>query len=50
MWADVVILMQLQVVDHRAAIRALVPHAFGHVISAVVAAQAGFAENSHGIG
>jgi hypothetical protein len=42
------VLLQLEIVHHRAAFRALVPKAFRHVIAAVLAAQARLAENSHG--
>jgi len=42
-------LPQLQLMDHRSAFRALAPQALGHVITFLVAAQAGLAENSHGV-
>lgn len=45
--ADVEILMELQIVDHRIAIRTLVPQAFRHVFTAVQASEVGFAENAH---
>lgn len=45
--ADVEVLMELQIVDHRVTIRTLVPQAFRHVFTAVQAAEAGFAENAH---
>ena len=48
MRADLGILLQLQIVDHGTTVRAFVPQAFRHVFTAVVAAQAGFAENAHG--
>lgn len=47
---DLEVLLEFQVVDHGLAIRALVPKAFRHVFTAVVAAQAGFAEDAHGSG
>jgi hypothetical protein len=50
MLADVEILLELQHVDHRPAIRAFHPEAFRHVFTSIKGAQAGFAENAHGIG
>jgi hypothetical protein len=44
---DVKILLEFQVMDHAATIRALVPEAFRHVIAAVARVQVGFAENAH---
>jgi hypothetical protein len=44
------ILLELQGVDHRPAVGAFHPEAFRHVFTSIKAAQAGFAENAHGIG
>jgi hypothetical protein len=43
------VLLQLDRVNHRTAIRALDPKAFRHVFAAVFSAQAGFVENAHGV-
>jgi hypothetical protein len=46
--ANVEVLLELENVDQGAAVRALDPQALGHVFTSIEAAEAGFAENTHG--
>jgi hypothetical protein len=48
--AGLEVLLEFERVKHRAALGALGPEAFRHVIALFAAAEAGFVENAHGGG